>query len=136
MTGAYMYSTVVPDMVSKDDGMMILINPAENGYSRPGSHQAFPPKLMRTSSDEMGWRLAEGSYDGRDMSLMWQTKKVYDEKPTTIVTRYPKNASLALGFSNVSRSIDDALAKALEEKGKDATISVVYQHNHMYPIFE
>jgi nickel-dependent lactate racemase len=136
MSGAFMYSAITPDMATKDDGLSILVVPAENGYSRPSAHQAFPPKLMRTHSDDMGWRLADGSYDGRDMSLMWQTRKIYDEKPTTIVTKYPKKSAVALGFANVARSVDKALAMAFKEKGKDATISVVYQHNHMYPIYE
>lgn len=70
------------------------------------------------------------------MSLMWQTRKIYDEKPNIIVTKYPKKNALAIGFSDVARSVDKALAKAFKEKGKDATISVVYKHNHMYPIYK
>jgi hypothetical protein len=89
---------------------------------------------MRLSSEEMGWRLAEGSYDGRDMSLMWQTKKILDAKPVTLITKYSKPRALALGFAHVARSVDDALAHAFEEQGKDATVTVIYQHNSMYPI--
>jgi nickel-dependent lactate racemase len=132
--GAVMNTVIGTDMASKADGRVILVVPAEYGYARPGAHQAFPPKLMRLSSEEMGWRLAEGSYDGRDMSLMWQTKKILDAKPVTLITKYSKPRALALGFAHVARSVDDALAHAFEEQGKDATVTVIYQHNSMYPI--
>jgi hypothetical protein len=43
---------------------------------------------------------------------------------------------VAIGFADVTRSVDKALSKAFAEKGKDASISVIYQHNHMYPIVD
>jgi hypothetical protein len=130
-----MYTAVTPDMASKEDGVTVQVVPAQNGYSRPGTHQAFPPKIMKLSSDEMGWRLVEGSYDGRDMALMWQTKKIYEEKTAIIATKYPREGAIAVGFSYVTRSVKEAVSKAFELKGKDATVSVIYEHNHMYPLF-
>ena len=62
-------------------------------------------------------------------------KKIIEEKKTILVSTYPKKRARALGFYHVARSIDEALATALDEKGKDATISVIYQNNHMYPIY-
>ena len=130
-----MNTVIGTDMASKADGLAILVVPAEYGYGKLGAHQAFPSKLMRLSSEEMGWKLAEGSYDGRDMSLMWQTKKILDTKPVSLVTKYPKKRALPLGFSHIARSVPEALARAFDEKGKDATVSVVYQQNSVYPIF-
>jgi len=135
ISGAFMYTPITADMASKDDGIMIVAVPAQNGYSRQGGHQAFPPKLMRLSSDEMGYKLADGSYDGRDMSLMWQTKKIYEDKTAILATRYPKEAGAAIGFKNITRSVQGALDMAFEMKGKNATVAVVYKHNHMYPIY-
>jgi len=91
--------------------------------------------MMRLHSDEMGWMLANGDYDGRNMSLMWQTRKIYDEKTTIIATKYSKKRALAYGFSYVERSVKAGLEKAFELKGRDATVTVVYKHNHMYPIY-
>ena len=135
ISGAYMYTPITSDMATKEDGIIIPVVPAQNGYSRPGSHQAFPPKIMRLSSDDMGFKLAEGSYDGRDMSLMWQTKKIYEEKTTILATKYPKEAAKAIGFGNIARSAQGALDEAFKIKGKNAMVSVVYKHNHMYPIY-
>jgi nickel-dependent lactate racemase len=135
ISGAYMYTPITSDMATKEDGIIIPVVPAQNGYSRPGAHQAFPPKIMRLSSDDMGFKLAEGSYDGRDMSLMWQTKKIYEEKTTILATRYPKEAAKAIGFGNIARSAQGALDEAFKIKGKNAMVSVVYKHNHMYPFY-
>jgi len=135
ISGAWMYTPITSDMATKDDGIIIPVVPAQNGYSRPGGHQAFPPKIMRLSSDDMGFKLAEGSYDGRDMSLMWQTKKIYEEKTTVLATKYPKEAAKAIGFKDIARSVQGALDEAFRIKGKNATVSVVYKHNHMYPIY-
>lgn len=105
LQGSFMYAALTPDMASKDDGIAIHVVDAIQGYSRQGIHQAFPPNMMKLNSEEMGWRLTLGTYDLRDMSLMWQTRKSLEVKKTFLVTRYPKEAALTYGFSYVTRTL-------------------------------
>lgn len=123
------------DAATKDDGIIIKVVSAEEGFARSGAHLTFNPRLMKLPATEMERRLVNNKCNLRDMSLMWQVRKSLDQHRTFLVTKYRKQAALRYGFTYVTRSFDDALTKALDEKGRDATVDVVYDyHDVAYPI--
>lgn len=147
------------DMATTDDGISIIVQSAEGGFDSPGGispglnegdlalesrrkqsyvypprHVTFVQNIMQMTSDELGWMMAKGEYDLRDCSLMWQSRKTLDVKETFLVSLFPKDVALSLGFRYVTPNFDEALKKAFEEKGKDATIAVI--HGGRYPIIK
>lgn len=134
------------DQATKADGIQIYVASSELGYARTvkrpesamihGKHIAYNPYWMRMSASDLAWRLTgdlEGPINLRDVSLMWQTKVTLETRKCYLVTQYTnKQLMLDWGFSKVFRTLDDALADAYKEKGKDARVTVVIGGNGYY----
>ena len=137
VNNTFWYGPFLSDQVTKDDGIAIQVVSGETGWQAVGSHETFLPSLMRMTSEEMAWRLTgdiEMGTNLRDVACAWQVRKALEEKRTFMVTEYAnKDLLLGLGIKYVTNSFDEALAKALEEKGKDATITVLYQGGYILP---
>jgi nickel-dependent lactate racemase len=137
VTGVFWYAPFFSDQVTKDDGIVIHVIPGENGWAAPSAHQCFTPKVMTTSSEEIARAIAgdrEIPADARDMSCAWQVKKAIEDKRTFMVTQYANKELLTdFGIRYVTNSFDEALSKAFEEKGKEATVTVLYQGAYALP---
>jgi len=136
VSGSFLYAPFMADQATKDDGIVIQVVSAENGWAGPGGGW-FPPSRMVQSSEEMAWRLTgdiDMCSDLRNIALAWQVKRALELKTTYMVTEYQNKELLqALGMKYITNSFDEALAKALKEKGKDATITVLDQGGYILP---
>ncbi|MDQ1279907.1 MAG: lactate racemase [Thermoproteota archaeon] len=159
LTGAMLQPLLAADMATKDDGISIIVQSAEGGFDSAGTlgggftdvdltlearrkrgyvdpfrHVTNVLQYLKMTSDELGWIMAMGQYDLRDASLMWQGRKTLDSKRMFLASLFPKEVALTLGFRYVTPNFDEALKKAFEEKGKDATIAVI--QGGRYPIIK
>ena len=136
LSGAFLGSDIVGTNAIKKDGIVIQVVSAEEGYSGPGPHQVYTPTNMTLSSEEMTWKLTKGDCDLRDMSLRWQVKKCLEETKVHLVSNIREQDALGTRFAAVFRTINKALARALEEKGRDVDIAVIDRAgrpNYMLP---
>lgn len=159
LSSILMSQVLAGDMATDDDGIAIIVQSAEGGFDSPGGISpgiteadlnlenrrkqgyVFPPRhvtyvlnYMQMTSDELGWIMAKGEYDLRDCSLMWQARKTLDSKRTFLVSLFPRDVALSIGFRYVTPNFEEALKKAFEEQGKDASIAVI--HGGRYPIIK
>jgi nickel-dependent lactate racemase len=137
INSVFWYAPFMTDQATKDDGIVIQVVSGEGGWNAPTGHQTFTPALMRLSTEQMAWNVCGDMEKGvnlRDTACAWQVKKALELKKNFLVTEHENKEFLeAAGMSYVTNSFDDALAKALQEKGKDATISVLYQGGYILP---
>ena len=125
LTGAFLGGDITGSNAVKDDGIVIQVVSAEEGYSSLGTHRVYTPENMAISGEEMTWKLTVGDCDLRDMSLRWQVKRCLEETRAFLVTTLDEKTALSTGYAAVYRSFDEALSKAFQEKGKNAKVVVI-----------
>src|SRR5207249_11359780 len=121
-------SITAADLATKSDGVIIACLSACDGYARG---EGLPYGEGKTSRDVMKMRAAEiardmiyGRGNIRTGSIHFATRHCLDRKRVFLVCDGIDEAEAReFGFAACYRSFDDALGRALEEKGATATIS-------------
>lgn len=121
-------SITAADLATKPDGIIIACLSAIDGYSHG---DGLPYDATRTSRDVLKMRAEEiaremiyGRGNIRTGSIHFATRHCLDRKRVFLVCDGIDPAeALDFGFAACYRSFDEALNRALEEKGAGATIS-------------
>jgi hypothetical protein len=121
------------DLATKEDGIVIGVFSGKDGFARGAGED-----LLKIPSEELTWRLTTNMKDPHEF-CDWEHRRTVDLKKTFVVSKLPREQLKQYGVAYATDSPEDALAKAFEEKGKDATISVLVPPSniasqYIYPI--
>jgi lactate racemase len=113
-----------------DSGIVILVLSALDGWSPPvrGRQHSSAPDEMHLSLEELAGSLVRRDRDVRGTSITYLAKKALASRRTFLVSEgTSREDAAAYGFAFSSRSFDEALGKAFEELGPNATVSTNIQ---------
>jgi len=127
------YMILAADLATKEDGIVIGVFSGKEGFSRGTGED-----LLKIHSEELMWRLATNMKDPHEF-CDWEHRRIVDVKRTFVVSNLPPRQLKEYGIAYATDSPEEALAKAFEEKGKDATITVLVPPSniasqYVYPI--
>ncbi|MDP6824109.1 MAG: lactate racemase domain-containing protein [Dehalococcoidia bacterium] len=114
-----------------DSGIVIMVLSAVEGWSAAGptGQHASAPEGMHLSLEELARMLVRRDEDVRGVSIMYLAKKALASRRMFLVSEgISEDDALAYGFAFSTRSYEEALGKAFDELGQNATISTNIQH--------
>jgi nickel-dependent lactate racemase len=125
LEGGMFVSINAADLATKPDGIIIACLSAVDRNGLPYNERQSGRDVLKMRADEIAREMINTRGNVRTASIHFATRHVLDRKRVYLVC---DGVDLAegqeMGFTAVFRSFDDALARALEEKGRAATISV------------
>ncbi|MEM2906025.1 MAG: lactate racemase domain-containing protein [Candidatus Bathyarchaeia archaeon] len=146
----YLYSGIYTSILfaekaTKPDGILIPVFSAWKGYHpepEPGTeghpssmHEAN--RLARMRLEDLARTVIRCECNVRCGALIYPHRRVFDRRRVFLVTEgISKEDGEKLGAAYTTDSFDEALAKALQEKGKDATIAVHLNEWGAMPLFD
>lgn len=115
------------DLALKEDGIIIHCLSAAGGWNAPEAverQQSEPAATMKLSLDEMARAMVRKQGNMRNVSICYLAKRALQRHRTFLVCDGISKAEAAeFGFAHCTPSFDEALAMALHERGKAATIA-------------
>jgi len=129
LSSAIYHGLLASDLAVKDDGIIILVASCINGWALKEDlemEQVPGPDLYRMSTEELAYSLVRrrGDFSVRVVSIAFPHKRVLENKRVFLVSeRISDIEAKEFGFAFSTKSFPEALSKALEEKGKNATIA-------------
>lgn len=125
LEGAMFVSINAADLATKPDGVIIACLSAVDRSGLPYNDRQSGRDVLKMRADEIASEMINARGNIRTASIHFATRHVLDRKRVYLVCDgVDPVEGRELGFAEVFRSFDDALAHALEEKGRAATISV------------
>ncbi|MEZ4864599.1 MAG: lactate racemase domain-containing protein [Caldilineaceae bacterium] len=128
------------ELGSKDDGIIILVLAATGGWAAPASGGSSPfmdpaqgRELFAAGTAEIAKQMVRKAVDVRGASIYYTARRVLERRRVFLVCDgiQPAEAQ-ALGFAHCTTNFEEALALALAEKGKDATIALNLRTDPVY----
>lgn len=115
----------------KEGGITILVLSARGGWASRAAIEGDmvgAPEMLKTSSEELTKLMVRKIGNIRSASMLYSSRRMLEKRRTFLVCEGidPEEAS-QFGFAYCTRSFDEARAKALSERGRDARIAVNLQ---------
>jgi nickel-dependent lactate racemase len=115
------------DLALKPGGIIIIALSAARGWTIPwmlAHHQATDAAGLRQTTEQMARAMARKQGMMRNVSMNYSARRVLERRRTFLVCDgiAPDEAE-QMGFAACTPDFDRALAMALDERGKDATIA-------------
>jgi lactate racemase len=128
LEGSMFISITAADLATKPDGIIIACLSASDGYSNgpglPYNETMTGRDVLKMRAEDIARDMIYGRGNTRTGSIHFATRHCLDRKRVFLVCDGIDEAeALEFGFTACYRSFDQALARALEEKGASATIS-------------
>jgi len=125
LESAMFVSINAADLATKPDGVIIACLSAVEQTGLPYNDRQTGRDVLKMRAEEIAREMINARGNLRTASIHFATRHVLDRKRVYLVCDgVDQIEGRELGFADVFRSFDDALARALEEKGRGATISV------------
>lgn len=120
------------DLATKPDGIIIGCLSAIDGYAKgpglPYNEEKTGRDALKMTSESLAREMILRRGSIRTASMHFASRRTLERKRVYLVCDGIDPAEAAeFGFAATFRSLDDALAQALEEKGGAATVSVNVQ---------
>lgn len=129
LESAMFISITAADLATHPDGIIIACLSATDGYANgdglPYNDRQRGRDVLKMTAEEIARDMILGRGNTRTGSIHFATRHCLDRKRVYLVCDGIDQAEAReFGFADCLRSFDDALARALEEKGPAATVSV------------
>jgi lactate racemase len=129
---SFSMSFTAAHLATKPDGIILLCLSAVDGYAVKGRDLPYNAEktgrdVLRMRSEEIARDLVFARGDMRTGSLQFAVRRILETKRVYLVCDgiEPEEAA-GYGFAATFRSFDEALERALAERGASATISVAF----------
>jgi nickel-dependent lactate racemase len=117
---------------TKDDGVIILVMPATGGWAphQSGGHgremgSAETEELFKAGTAEIAKQMVRKAVNVRTASMLYTARRVLERRKVILVSDGISPAEArTFGFHQGVTNVDDALALAFADRGKDARIAV------------
>jgi nickel-dependent lactate racemase len=125
LESAMFVSINAADLATKPDGIIIACLSAVDRNGLPYNERQSGRDVLKMRADEIAREMINARGNLRTASIHFATRHVLDRKQVYLVCDgVDAVEGRELGFADVFRSFDAALARALEAKGQAATIAV------------